>query len=537
MTFPQISVIVPAKDASLTIRECIQGLLNQQGFAFERDYEVIVVDDGSQDETAKIAQEFHIRVISQENAGPASARNTGVDHAQGELVFFTDADCVPKQNWLQQMTKSFEDSDVIGVKGAYLCKETGLVPRFVQQEFEQKYQYLQKLSRIDFIDTYSAGYRKQIFLDNGGFDTRFSNPSVEDQELSFRLERKGYKLVFQPEARVYHHHDLNLREYFLRKWRIGYWKAIMLRWLPEKTIKDTYTPPSQRFQILFLAILLLSIALSPLNSNALWISGSALIIFLISAIPFLRLIRSNDKNVVLFSIPMLFVRAGALGFGLLHGILFPTNMEDKPRIGLNWIERFLKRSMDIISSVVGLILFSPALLLAGVLIKLDSPGKIIFSQDRIGEKGRPFRIYKLRSMVLDAQEKLPGVLLQNKVQFDQPVFKIHNDPRVTRVGRFLRRWSLDEIPQFWNILRGEMSLVGPRPEEDWVVAMYNDQQRQRLVVKPGLTGPMQVSGRGDLDFASRLAIELDYIQHYTLWLDLKIIFKTLRSVISGKGAY
>ncbi len=171
------------------------------------------------------------------------------------------------------------------------------------------------------------------------------------------------------------------------------------------------------------------------------------------------------------------------------------------------------------------------------MIKLDSPGKIIFAQDRIGENGKPFRIYKLRTMVSDAQEKLAEVLQQNNVQFDQPVFKIHNDPRVTRVGRFLRRWSLDEIPQFWNILRGEMSLVGPRPEESWVVAMYNDHQRQRLVVKPGLTGPMQVSGRGDLDFENRLAIELDYIQHYTFWLDLKIIFQTLQTVISGKGAY
>jgi lipopolysaccharide/colanic/teichoic acid biosynthesis glycosyltransferase len=168
---------------------------------------------------------------------------------------------------------------------------------------------------------------------------------------------------------------------------------------------------------------------------------------------------------------------------------------------------------------------------------MDSPGKAIFTQERIGENGKPFRIYKLRTMVVNAQQELQKLLDQNNIKLDQPVFKIQDDPRVTRVGRFLRRWSLDEIPQFWNILRGEMSLVGPRPEESWVVAMYNDRQRQRLVVKPGLTGPMQVSGRGDLDFETRLSIELDYIQNYTFWLDLKIIWKTFGVIFTGRGAY
>ena len=207
------------------------------------------------------------------------------------------------------------------------------------------------------------------------------------------------------------------------------------------------------------------------------------------------------------------------------------------RTGLTFIERFAKRTLDIVSSILALLLMSPILLKAASAIRLESPGKARFTQDRMGENGRPFQIYKLRTMIFDAPQKLQQVLEQNSVQLDQPVFKIQNDPRVTRVGRFLRRWSLDEIPQFWNILRGEMSLVGPRPEESWVVALYNDYQRQRLAVKPGLTGPMQVSGRGDLDLESRLALELDYIQHYTFWLDLKIIWKSFGVILSGKGAY
>jgi len=195
----------------------------------------------------------------------------------------------------------------------------------------------------------------------------------------------------------------------------------------------------------------------------------------------------------------------------------------------------LKRILDIIVSVVGLLLTAPILFIACLAIKLDSPGPAFFSQERIGLNGKPFRMVKLRTMVMGAERQLVQVLAANPLQ--GPVFKIPNDPRVTRVGRFLRRWSLDELPQFWNVLRGEMSLVGPRPEESWVVAQYDDQQRSRLMVKPGLTGPMQVSGRGDLDMDARLKLELDYIHNYSISDDLKILIKSLPAIISGKGAY
>jgi lipopolysaccharide/colanic/teichoic acid biosynthesis glycosyltransferase/glycosyltransferase involved in cell wall biosynthesis len=532
-----LSIIVPARDAADTIADCLRALTHQQGYTLGCDYEIILVDDGSRDNTARIAEEIGVRVIHQTNAGPAAARNTGVEHALGDLVCFTDADCIPTPDWLSQMVAPFANPEVVGVKGAYLCREKQLVPRFVQQELEYKYQALAKLPKIDFIDTYSAAYRKSIFLENGGFDPRFPVPSVEDQEFSFRLARKGYLLAFQPAARVYHRHDLNLWQYIRRKWGIGYWKAFMLRWLPEKTLSDSYTPASQRSQILLTAVLLVALGGSIFYTPLLWLALAAILVFLVSARSFLKLIKDQDQGILLPAIPLLFARSAALGFGLLAGLLFPPRLKIPPRSGLTFIERLAKRLLDIITSIAGLILSSPVLLLASIFIRIDSPGKAIFSQERIGENGKPFRIYKLRTMLVDAQEKLHHALEQNNIQLDQPVFKIPNDPRVTRVGRFLRRWSFDEIPQFWNILRGEMSLVGPRPEESWVVALYNDHQRQRLAVKPGLTGPMQISGRGDLDLESRLAVELDYIQHYTFWLDLKIIWKSLGVIISGKGAY
>ncbi|MCB0252049.1 MAG: sugar transferase, partial [Anaerolineae bacterium] len=164
-----------------------------------------------------------------------------------------------------------------------------------------------------------------------------------------------------------------------------------------------------------------------------------------------------------------------------------------------------------------------------------SPGPIFFGQTRVGENGRPFRILKLRSMVCDAEARLPEVVDLNALH--EPVFKLPDDPRVTRVGRVLRRTSLDEAPQFLNVLRGDMSLVGPRPEEEQVVARYSDEQRRRLAVKPGITGPMQINGRGDLSLQERLRLELDYIDNYSLRRDVAIMLRTIPAIMRGDGAY
>jgi lipopolysaccharide/colanic/teichoic acid biosynthesis glycosyltransferase len=152
----------------------------------------------------------------------------------------------------------------------------------------------------------------------------------------------------------------------------------------------------------------------------------------------------------------------------------------------------------------------------------------------MGEHGHPFRMIKLRSMVRDADRRVAEVLAASPLR--GPVFKVPNDPRVTRVGRWLRRWSLDELPQFWNVIRGDMSLVGPRPEECWVVEQYDDRERMRLAVKPGLTGPVQVDGRGSLGMDARLALELEYIERYSILKDLAILWGTIPAVISGRGA-
>ncbi|HSK50814.1 MAG TPA: exopolysaccharide biosynthesis polyprenyl glycosylphosphotransferase [Solirubrobacterales bacterium] len=195
----------------------------------------------------------------------------------------------------------------------------------------------------------------------------------------------------------------------------------------------------------------------------------------------------------------------------------------------------LKRTVDVIVSGLLLVVLSPLLLATSLLILIDSGWPVFFRQRRAGKDGAPFTMLKFRTMVADAEQRLGELVDLEKLE--EPAFKIRDDPRVTRVGRLLRRTSVDELPQLLNVLRGDMSLVGPRPEEESVVALYDDRQRARLAIKPGLTGPMQVYGRSDLTFEERLAIERDYLDNLSITSDLAILLRTPRAVIRGEGAH
>ncbi len=195
----------------------------------------------------------------------------------------------------------------------------------------------------------------------------------------------------------------------------------------------------------------------------------------------------------------------------------------------------LKRAMDVAISGLLLILLSPVLLASALLILLGSGRPILFRQRRAGKDGKPFTVLKFRTMVQGAEEQLGELVDLEKLK--EPAFKIADDPRVTRAGRMLRRFSLDELPQFVNVLRGDMSLVGPRPEEEAVVALYDERQRIRLAVKPGMTGPMQVYGRADLTFEERLAMERDYLDNISVAGDLAILLRTPAAIVRGEGSH
>jgi lipopolysaccharide/colanic/teichoic acid biosynthesis glycosyltransferase len=195
----------------------------------------------------------------------------------------------------------------------------------------------------------------------------------------------------------------------------------------------------------------------------------------------------------------------------------------------------IKRAIDIVTSVFFLVAFSPVLLIAAIAVKLTSPGPLFYVQERVGKGGETFRFAKFRSMRNGAHTELDD--LQHLNEVDGPVFKIKDDPRITPVGRFMRKYSIDELPQLVHVLTGQMSLVGPRPPLPTEVATYDGWHRQRLLVKPGITCIWQVSGRSDLDFETWVALDIEYIRTWRPWLDFVILLKTLPAVISAKGAY
>jgi lipopolysaccharide/colanic/teichoic acid biosynthesis glycosyltransferase/glycosyltransferase involved in cell wall biosynthesis len=528
-----ISVIIPARNAEETLEQCLVAVLNQKGI--EDPYEVIVIDDGSTDNTEGIARRVGITVIRLEGEGPAIARNVGAEVARGEFILFTDADCEPAEDWISQIMRSFEDPEVVGVRGAYRTRQREKMARLVQLEYGFKYERMEWLDRIDFIDTYSAAYRRKVFMENGGFQSVFPHASVEDQELSFRLARKGYKMVFNPKAIVYHLHDRTLGEYVNRKYNIGYWKAFLLRWLPEKALSDSHTPWMQRIQTVLLLVAAISAIIGFIWQPAAVGAVISLIAFLMTSIPIMAHVVSEDSELIFLVPLLLLVRAAALGVGLVVGSVFPPKERPDVVVGFSFPIWFTKRIIDIVGSIVGLIVSAPVMALSAILIKLDNPGPVLFRQERVGENGKPFQMVKLRTMIVGAEEQVSEVLETNPLE--GPVFKIPNDPRVTKMGYYLRRLSLDEVPQLWNVLKGEMSLVGPRPEESWIVAQYDDRQRGRLVVKPGLTGPAQIAGRGDLNMEQRLEAELNYINNYSILKDLEIMIKSIPAVLSTRGAY
>ena len=195
---------------------------------------------------------------------------------------------------------------------------------------------------------------------------------------------------------------------------------------------------------------------------------------------------------------------------------------------------FSKRAIDIVGSIVGLVLLSPILLIVAIAIKLESKGSIIFSQKRIGLKGKEFKMYKLRSMVEDA-EKLKKDLMKSN-EMSGPMFKMKDDPRVTRVGKFIRKTSIDELPQLVNVLKGDMSLVGPRPSLPKEVKKFKPWMKKRLEVKPGLTCFWQVSGRNNIDFEDWMKLDIKYVDERSFFVDIKLIFKTFFVLFGDENA-
>lgn len=314
---PFVSVVVPAYNAAAALPGCLAAL-QAQSYPRER-YEVIVVDDASTDNSAEIAAAAGALVVAEGKRGKSGVRNLGAQRAQGEIVLFTDSDCEPAPTWIETMVVPFQrDPEVVGVKGAYLSRQREPLARFTQVEVEERYDRMARQETIDFIDTYAAGYRRDVFLAYGGFDETL--PEVEDQDLSFRLARAGKKMLFVPGARVYHRHATSVRRYFWRKFAIGAWKHLLINRYPERFISDSRTPQSLKVQMGLALLMTLLAAPALVSRTARRALAAATVAFLLACFPFLRKAARRDPAILPYSLVMLWIRAEALALGYLKGI-------------------------------------------------------------------------------------------------------------------------------------------------------------------------------------------------------------------------
>ena len=315
-----VSVVIPVFNGGKTIRACLEALKKQ---SFKGKTEVIVVDDGSKDSTREIVSEIKgVKLLRQEHKGPAVARNHGAREAKGETIIFTDADCSADSNMVEELVKPFKANKyVIGVQGSYKTKQEDLEARFVQLEIEERYELMKKSQFIDFMGTYCCAYQKKTFLKEKGFDESFPTASGEDAELSYRISKKGGRLVFNPKAFCYHTHPETLKHYLKVKFFRALYRVRLYRKHKEKILKDSYTPQSLKLQIGLAALLSISTLIWIVLPGLYMLFAIALILFLLSTAPLTWFIFRKDKLVSIATPGLVFLRSMAFLFGLAYGLV------------------------------------------------------------------------------------------------------------------------------------------------------------------------------------------------------------------------
>jgi GT2 family glycosyltransferase len=293
-----------------------------------------VVDDGSTDDTAAVVKRFaDVRLIHQPNAGPAAARNRGVREATGSIIMFTDDDCVPAPDWIDAMLVPFQDPQVVGAKGIYRTEQTRLIARFVQCEYEDRYRLMARENDIDFIDTYSAAFRREWFQRLGGFDTSFPVACAEDVELSYRMSARGWKMKFAPNAVVGHTHPDSLLSYLRKKYKFAYWRMLAVRKNPSKGVKDSHTPQIMKLQLLLAPALATAALIDLALPKRIPATVFVLAMFLVSTVPFAVRALRKDMMVGVLSPPLLAARACAQFLGATRGAIYawrsPAILQDK----------------------------------------------------------------------------------------------------------------------------------------------------------------------------------------------------------------
>ena len=315
----KVSVVIPAYNAEKSIGKCVQSVLKQE---FGESFEVIVVDDGSSDKTTAVVSGFkEVKLIKQRNKGPASARNAGVESAKGKIIVFVDSDCVAEKTWLREMVLPLRDGNVAGVQGIYRSNQKEVMARMVQLEIEERYEKMRKEKYIDFVGSYSAAYRKDVFNEAGGFDTTFPTASGEDTDLSFKVNGLGHKMVLNPNAVVFHTHPTTLGKYLKTKFKRSYWRTLIYRKHANKIMKDSYTSQKIKIQTGLFYLFFASLVAGIFIPVFLLYSGIFLLLIVASSLPFLVWAIRRDFWAGVFSPAVAILRTAVFSAGLVAGIL------------------------------------------------------------------------------------------------------------------------------------------------------------------------------------------------------------------------
>lgn len=494
----EFSLIIPSYNGCEDILSCISSVT--QATYDPNKIEMLIIDDGSSDETCNRISSLNIknlRLIKLQNGGAAKARNVGIENSTKEVLIFLDQDIVLDSELFNYYDALFSNNTAEVVQGniwEQIIKNpiTDLHSKWRHRVF------LEKTSigngYLNTVITRNVAIRKDVLNKvkaKYGFvySEKYNGTGGEDRELGYRICDLNYKIILEPKAIVYHKDPEKYSGILDQKYRHA-------RGDVRQGIGEHFWD-LKNFKRAVLAPIV-------------------------------------DRVPIYFSLPIWFAHVYGAEIERLHIVL--SNI-------LVRTFYFLKRIMDITGSLAGIILGSPVLLTIAILIKVGSEGSAIFKQRRIGLRGKEFGMYKFRTMVNDAEN-----ILQNNPEllelYKKNSYKIKEDPRVTKIGKFLRKSSLDELPQVFNILKGEMSIVGPRAykrdELDCQLELHPELKKFAEYVvntKPGLTGVWQISGRSEIGFEKRILLDYQYAIRRNIFFDLQIILKTIPVVLKSKGAW